>query len=168
MWVTGAGDGLPRAGVAISLHDAKGRVVARASTDSSGIARLTGSRPPTPDSAHGRRERSHGIRRLRERGAGNRPGLALDINDYDPDLNPWRFNVSAGMGRARDCRLRRAVFTERGIYRPGEPLFAKAIVRPGPARRAPEVPAPGDSLRWLFESRRDAGEEAGPLPAIPP
>ena len=45
-----------------------------------------------------------------------------------------------------------AVFTERGIYRPGEQVYAKAIVRTG-GLGALGVPARGDSLRWLFEDR---------------
>ena len=34
VWVTGADDGRPRAGAAVTLHDDKGRVLARARTDS--------------------------------------------------------------------------------------------------------------------------------------
>jgi alpha-2-macroglobulin len=45
-----------------------------------------------------------------------------------------------------------ALFTERGIYRPGERVYAKAIVRDGPlgALRAPAV---GDSVKWRFHDR---------------
>ena len=53
------------------------------------------------------------------------------INRYDPDLSPWRFDVSAAWGDDR-LPLAGAVFTERGIYRPGERVYAKAIVRDGP------------------------------------
>ena len=42
VWVTGASDGRPRAGAAVTLHDGKGRIIARSVTDTSGIARLTG------------------------------------------------------------------------------------------------------------------------------
>jgi hypothetical protein len=45
-----------------------------------------------------------------------------------------------------------AVFTERGIYRPGEPVYAKAIIRRGPLG-ALRTPARGDSLRWTFYDR---------------
>lgn len=158
VWVTGAGDGKPRSGVAISLHDATGRVVARASTDSSGLARLTGFAPS--DTAGVDEEGVSGFQGYVSAVLRTDRAL-LGINDYDPDLNPWRFNVSAAWDAAR-LPVAAAVFTERGIYRPGEPLYAKAIVRRG-LLGALRTPAPGDSLRWLFEARQDAAEEAGPL-----
>ena len=40
VWVTGAEDGRPRSGAAVTLHDARGRVLAGRSTDSTGLARL--------------------------------------------------------------------------------------------------------------------------------
>ena len=55
-----------------------------------------------------------------------------------------------------------AVFTERGIYRPGEPLFAKAIVRTGPLGALTRPPA-ADSLRWVFEARADQNGSPGAL-----
>ena len=86
----------------------------------------------------------------------------LGISDYDPDLGPWRFNVSSAWGTDR-LPVAAAVFTERGIYRPGEPVYAKAIVRAGPLG-ALASPARGDSLRWVFRDRADqATGEAGTL-----
>ncbi|HKJ03106.1 MAG TPA: alpha-2-macroglobulin family protein, partial [Longimicrobiales bacterium] len=77
----------------------------------------------------------------------------VGISAYDPDLSPWRFNVYSAYGAQRSP-VAAAVFTERGIYRPGEEVFAKAIVRRGPlgALVAPR----GDSLRWIFTDRADA------------
>ena len=42
------------------------------------------------------------------------------------------------------------MFTERGIYRPGETIHAKAIVRAGMLGR---LEAARDSLRWIFRNR---------------
>src|SRR5690606_34960231 len=72
------------------------------------------------------------------------------VNGYDPDLNPWRFGARSAWGSDR-VPAAGAVFTERGIYRPGEPLYAKAIVRRG-MLGAPSAPA-GDSLRWTVTDR---------------
>src|SRR5207247_2366274 len=44
------------------------------------------------------------------------------------------------------------VVADRGIYRPGEPVYVKAIVRTG-ALGASRVPAATDSLRWVFHDR---------------
>src|SRR5262249_24238351 len=85
----------------------------------------------------------------------------LGINDYDPDLSPWRFNVSQAWGASR-LPVAGAVFTERGIYRPGEPLFAKAIVRTGPLG-ALATPPPTDSLRWGLQARADGNGPPGAL-----
>src|SRR5690606_7346188 len=73
------------------------------------------------------------------------------VSEYDPDLSPWNFNVQAAWGPSR-TPVAGAVFTERGIYRPGEELYAKAIVRTG-SLGALSVPAKGDSLRWRFGDR---------------
>jgi uncharacterized protein YfaS (alpha-2-macroglobulin family) len=75
------------------------------------------------------------------------------VSRYDPDLSPWRFDVGSAWGDDR-LPLAGAVFTERGIYRPGERVYAKAIVRDGPLG-ALRVPAPTDSLRWIFHDRED-------------
>ncbi len=40
VWVTGAEDGRPRSGASVTLHDAKGRVLGRARSDSAGLARI--------------------------------------------------------------------------------------------------------------------------------
>src|SRR5207244_10733822 len=67
------------------------------------------------------------------------------------DLPPWRFNVGSAWGTDR-LPVAAAVFTERGIYRPGEPVYVKAIVRNG-ALGALRVAAVTDSLRWVFHDR---------------
>ena len=51
VWVTGASDGLPRAGASVILHDLRGRVLGRAVTDSGGVARLRGFRRPPAERA---------------------------------------------------------------------------------------------------------------------
>jgi uncharacterized protein YfaS (alpha-2-macroglobulin family) len=161
VWVTGANDGRPRAGATVELHDAKGRVVARAATDSSGLARLTGYQSVEP-SGEASEEEGYGSSFQGYVSVVLGADRALvGINDYDPDLSPWRFNVSQAWGASR-LPVAGAVFTERGIYRPGEPLFAKAIVRTGPLG-ALATPRPADSLRWVFEARADGNGPPGAL-----
>jgi uncharacterized protein YfaS (alpha-2-macroglobulin family) len=159
VWVTGAGDGHPRPGAAVALHDAKGRVLARAVTDSQGIARLprfAPSRAEDDESPYRSGFQGYVVATLGDDRA------LLGISEYDPDLSPWRFNVGAAWGISR-LPVAAAVFTERGIYRPGEPLFAKAIVRTGPLG-ALATPPRTDSLRWIFHDRADQTTgEAGVL-----
>ena len=160
VWVTGAGDGRPRRGVAIELHDAKGKVVARATTDSAGLARLTGFGTPIATEENEDEIENSGFQGYVSAVDGTDRAL-LGINDYDPDLNPWRFNVSSAWQTAR-LPVAAALFTERDIYRPGEPVYTKAIARRGKLGTL-ETPLPGDSLRWVFEARQEGGEEATAL-----
>ncbi|HYC32611.1 MAG TPA: MG2 domain-containing protein, partial [Gemmatimonadales bacterium] len=160
VWVTGASDGRPRAGAEVTLHDERGRMLATAATDSAGLARLTRYRG-YPPAADGSEDPGFGSFQgyVEVRHAGDR--ALLGISDYDPDLSPWQFNVYQAWGPGR-LPAAAAVFTERGIYRPGEPLYAKAIVRAG-ALGALRRPAAGDSLRWRFHDRADETGESGTL-----
>ena len=159
VWVTGAEDGRPRSGAAVRLHDAHGRVLADARTDSAGLARLPRYLAQPVDTTD-EELRWSGFQGYVSVQLGDDRAV-LGINDYDPDLSPWRFNVASAWGSDR-LPAAAALFTERGIYRPGEPLHAKAIVRAG-RLGALSSPAPGDSLRWLFHDRADETGEAGVL-----
>ncbi|HEU4881104.1 MAG TPA: MG2 domain-containing protein, partial [Longimicrobium sp.] len=166
VWVTGVKDGRPVGGVDVTLHDADGRVRATGRTDRRGTVILTGFRPtPPPDTACAegarcRRAQPEEGYVAAQRGADR---AVVGISEYDPDLSPYQFGLYGAWGEER-APAAGAVFTERGIYRPGEPVYAKAIVRHGPlGSLAP--PAPGDSLRWLFRGREGEplGEWTAPL-----
>ncbi len=143
VWVTGVNDGKPRAGAIVSLHDKAGRLRASARSGADGIARLPVFAPDTGDSDYG----FEGYVQVR---LGHDRALT-SISSYDPDLSPWRFNVRSGYGTDR-LPVAAAVFTERGIYRPGESLYAKAIVRRGTLGTL-VVPPRNDSLQWAFRDR---------------
>ena len=152
VWVTGASDGKPRAGATAALRDAAGKVLARAVTDSQGLARFRGIRRPAPKPAANGRvdfETASFDGYVEVRLGGDRALVA--VNQYDPDLSPWRFNVSSAYGEDR-LPAAAAVFTERGIYRPGDTVYAKAIVRTG-LLGALKVPARGDSVKVAFKDR---------------
>ena len=157
VWVTGASDGRPRAGAGVTLYDADGKVLTTARTDSTGIARLTNFLRASGSTATAGDEEE-------EEGGDYEGGFqgyvaaelgddraVTGVRDWDPDLSLWQFNVDPAYGSSRSPQAA-AVFTERGIYRPGEMVFAKAIVRRG-ALGALRVPARGDSLRWVFADR---------------
>lgn len=153
VWVTGVDDGLPRAGAAVTLYDERGRSVATGRTNEQGLARLVYAAPaPTDDEGEdfGARFEGHlGVVLGPDRGV-------VGISEYDPDLSPWRFNVRGAWGSDRYPDAG-AVFTERGIYRPGERVYAKAITRLG-LLGALDAPPPGDSVRLVFYDR-DGGTQ---------
>lgn len=142
VWVTGADDGEPRAGAQVTLHDDEGRAVARATTDSAGLARLADFELEAGGGYSG--FEGYVAAQLGEDRA------IAGFGGYDPYLSPWRFGISGAWGVQRRP-VAAGVFTERGIYRPGEPVYAKAIARRG--NLGDLRPAAGDSLRWRFLDR---------------
>ena len=149
VWVTGVNDGAPKAGANVVLLDAGGRRLASATTDARGLARLSGwANTPVRDDDD--EEGNTGFEGYVRVTLGSDRAVTA-INRWDPDLSPWRFNVHSAWGDQR-LPLAGAVFTERGIYRPGERVYAKAIVRDG-ALGALRVPSAGDSIKWIFHDR---------------
>jgi uncharacterized protein YfaS (alpha-2-macroglobulin family) len=148
VWVTGANDGKARSGVQIALHDMKGAVIARGTTDAQGLASLTNFTWRKP-SGEGDDNGTGYVEAIL-----NEDRAVLAVRDGDPDLAPWRFGLSSAYGAER-APLAGAMFTERGIYRPGEQLYAKAIVRIG-ALGALDAPAAHDTVRWVMRDREYA------------
>ncbi len=151
VWVTALDNGRAVRGATVVLRDSRGRERGRARTDTLGIARLVDLRSYV-DSAMTDDERYESQAGLVDVTLADDRAV-VPINQYEPDLSPWQFRVSQAWGSAR-LPVAGAVFTERGIYRPGEAVYAKAIVRTGPlgALRAPSA---GDSLRWVFHDREE-------------
>lgn len=151
VWVTGLSDGMPRTGAQVTLRDIKGKVLATGATDSTGLARLRNYQA-VPNGYEEGQESGGNLEAYVTVAYGTDRAL-VGINQYDPDLSPWRFNVWSAWDQQR-LPVAAAVFTERGIYRPGEPVYAKAIVRRGalgslrPAARA-------DSINWVFSDREN-------------
>lgn len=146
VWVTDARNGTVRPGAQVTLHDNRGAVLARGTSNADGMVQLNGftwRRRGTSDDDtldEGYVAVSQGDDRA-----------LLPVRDSDPDLAPWRFGMSGAYGVDR-ANVAGAVFTERDLYRPGETVFAKAIVRGGMLGRL-EAPGPNDTVRWV---RRDA------------
>ena len=145
VWVTGVSDGQPRAGVEVALHDPQGRVRARAETDAQGLARF----PPLAIDASAPRWRPFDGYVTATLGSDR--GVTR-VDAYDSELSAWQFRVAPAWGLNRRSGAA-AVFTERDIYRPGEPVYAKALVRRGALGSL--APAKGDSLRWVFSDREN-------------
>ena len=152
VWVTGVNDGRARANADVVLRDATGHALASGRTDARGLVRFTGWRLKAVDTTETEDGEYDGssFEGYVEVALGQDRAIA-SINQWDPDLSPWRFNVSSAHGDRR-FPMAGAVFTERGIYRPGERVHAKAIVRDG-ALGALRAPPPGDSLKWTFHAR---------------
>ncbi|MCC7001745.1 MAG: Ig-like domain-containing protein [Gemmatimonadaceae bacterium] len=156
VWVTGVSDGRPRAGAEVLLYNAQGRPIASARSDAQGLATLREFAAPlaTPatDEEEQPDEADGGY--LAVRLGADRAIVA--VNGYDPDLSSWTFGIPSAWGDER-FPLAGAVFAERGIYRPGEEVYLKAIVRAGTLGSL-RSPAAGDSMRWVVRDRE--GEQS--------
>ncbi|HKG90977.1 MAG TPA: MG2 domain-containing protein [Gemmatimonadaceae bacterium] len=161
--VTGLDDGRPRAGAAVTVFDARGRRVASGGAGADGVAALRPSLgPPDPDSAAG------GAVPVWYYGWGGYVAATLGADRVvapmssdqtldagslgGRDATYWWSEMSAGDGGDDATGV---LFTERGVYRPGETVHAKVIARRGTlgALRA----TAGDSVRWTLASD-DEGE----------
>ena len=112
VWATDLRDGLPVAGVNVSLHMAKGQLGGEATTDSAGVARITflDQDPWLPITVLGRR--------------GN--GLSAVTRGWSRGLEPWDFRLP---GEPLAQGYRAYFYTERRIYRPGQKVYFKGILR---------------------------------------
>lgn len=148
VWVTGVNDGQPKAGAKVVLYNTRGKALDTATTDSRGLARLGGwASRQNADTSTSPYADNEGYVKVT---LGDDRAMA-SISRWDPDLSPWRFNVFPAWGEDR-IDVAGTVFTERGIYRPGERVYAKAIIRHGPLG-ALRAPAAGDSIKWRFHDR---------------
>ncbi|HSL72170.1 MAG TPA: MG2 domain-containing protein, partial [Longimicrobiales bacterium] len=154
VWVTGVRDGRPRANALVTLYGKSGKTRATARTNVQGLARLTNYRPvDAADRCEGWCGGFEGY----VSATLNDDRAVVGLSTYDPDLGPWSFDIWAAWNEEQRMPAAVAVFTERGIYRPGERVYAKAIVRRGTLGSL-AVPARTDSLKWTFKDR-----EAGVL-----
>jgi uncharacterized protein YfaS (alpha-2-macroglobulin family) len=156
VWVTGVSDGKPRAGAEVIVHDAGGTVLARARSDAEGLARLRDFAEPlaAPDAADGEGDGEYGGDEgdgayIEVRSGADRALVA--VNRYDPDLSAWTFGVNSAWGGER-FPIAGALWADRGIYRPGEQVNLKAVVRTGPLG-ALRRPVRADSVRWVLSDR---------------
>lgn len=157
VWVTGVSDGLARAGAAVTVHAPDGRAVATAITDAGGVARLPRIAPTVSAAANGGSDFQGYVAVTL---AGDR--AVAGVSEWGEELSIWQFDVDGAYGDAR-VPAAGAVFTERGIYRPGEMVHAKAIVRRG-ALGALRLPGAGDSARFTVTGREGAQLHQRTLP----
>jgi uncharacterized protein YfaS (alpha-2-macroglobulin family) len=110
--------GQPVAGVAIEVMGRNGQMIATQTTDATGRARL-------PDLAGFTRERAPSVYMARK--AGDTSFLPYDRSDRVIDFS--RFDVGGVNSSADAGKLSAYLFSDRGIYRPGEEIRVGMIVK---------------------------------------
>lgn len=149
VWVTDVSDGSPKAAARVTLYDPSGNVRGSGLTDATGLVDLGTLRRSGDEEACARE--CYGFEGYVSAELDGDRAL-VGLSRYDPDLAPWRFDVNAAWGSA-ELPLAAAAFTDRGIYRPGERVHAKVLLRRGPLGSL--VVQSGDSVRlkWLDRER---------------
>ena len=138
VWVNSLREASPVAGVEVTLYGEDNQEIARALTDANGLVRLP-------------------------RRSGDRPFLVTARKDGDLSyLDLARTEVGQGEGLTGAAYLgadgvEANVFTERGVYRPGEKVFVQALVR----NRSMKAPTPFPAL---FRVRKPDGRIFKDLP----
>ena len=121
-------DGKPAAKAAVELVDVTGKKLAEAVTDAQGVAGLpgVGELPIPQTTAEGYPLWGPPFLAARVK-AGDDFGIT-STSDSSWDLSPYRFDANEAWEMTPPV-AEGLIFTDRGIYRPGEPVFVKGILR---------------------------------------
>ncbi|NLE43075.1 MAG: hypothetical protein GX620_00005, partial [Chloroflexi bacterium] len=132
-WATDLESGQPLAGLPIVLMDEYGKALARGTTDADGVYYTDGLGSAdrwTPLFAFA--------------GDPSAPGqdFAAAVNQWDDDITPWSFDLPM---EGAPGQFAAHIFTERPIYRPGQTVYFKGILREDDDARY-SLPAPGSQI----------------------
>ena len=112
VWATDMRDALPIPGVSLTVYNGKGQLLAEAKTDQDGVARaeIPQQEPWAP------------LIVLARRG----DGVTAVLRNWSSGLDPWDFGLEGGFSLERYNGF---LYTDRRIYRPGQKVYFKGILR---------------------------------------
>ena len=121
VWATSLETGEPMANLAVELRDKTNTILWSGSTDMNGLARAPGwTKLDAPVPSWGGPKLYAFV--------SSAGGDGFVSTELDDGLEPWRFNVNYTYNPQQEMQ-RVFLFTERGIYRPGETVYLKGIAR---------------------------------------
>ncbi len=135
LWVVGLGDGQPVPDATVRIYTEDGAVTFRGKSDARGLVKL----PGTPALRSAKQRKADDLAALDPEGGGapdhrllvavEKSGdLAVVDSRWHDGLHSWSFGVETGASGA-GATIRGILFSDRGIYRPGETVHLKGIVR---------------------------------------
>ncbi|HKH91108.1 MAG TPA: MG2 domain-containing protein, partial [Gemmatimonadaceae bacterium] len=153
VWVTRRASAEPVRGARVALFGLRGRPLGAATTDTLGVAHVTGI-------AHRTTQEALALPHLEVTHGGDRVLLALSPDPVfdDRDVRGGAESDSAPVASAVRGVLHGAVFSDRAIYRPGERVYVKGIARNFRPGTGYAVPA-GDSVRWTLAFEQEGSRE---------
>lgn len=154
VWVTRLSSGEPVARAKITLLDKEGKRMAEARTDADGIARVPGlSTLPTGENDPSYRWEAPFALAVAELG----DEIGVTLSTWMDGLSPSAFDMPSAW-EGREPVALGLVFTERGIYRPGDTVHVKGLVR---YRRMGELVSPKAGTRVELALSDSRGNEVG-------
>ncbi len=142
VWMTDLQSGAPTSDASITLR-ANGAVVDQSTTDEDGIAMA--------DATLVGDERYSAM--LAVSGEPGDPDFAVVSTDWNEGVAPWDFDIPSGYGTPA---YQTYFYTDRPIYRPGQTVFWKGIIR-AMADDEYRLPSPGTEIQVIV--RDDRGNE---------
>ena len=121
LWTTSLKTGMPLANLPVELRGEDNKIVWKGTTDEYGLVRAPGwEKLDVPTKQWGQPALYAFIT--------SPNGDSVVSNLWNDGMEPWRFNMDYEYNTGRDS-LKAYVFTERGVYRPGETVHIKGVVR---------------------------------------
>ena len=151
VWVTGISDGKPVPGAAVTIYTLKGKQAFAGRTDKDGLLRLPGTtkmlgQPGAGDKndveEDGEEYEDYDIYRAQRVIAVVEKGgdMAVVDGNWQNGIQVWNFGVPVDR-KGGKARVRGFIQSDRGIYRPGEKVHFKGLVREISMGKNPRVPS---------------------------
>lgn len=134
VWVTSVSGGAPVPGAAVRLWDERGRELAKGVSDGDGVARLPGIEDLLPPPQGERRWSPPFVLASAEKDG----DLGVVASGWNAGASPWDAGIATSWEGDQPQPFGMLV-SERGIYRPGDDVHVKGLVR---MRRRGELKAP--------------------------
>lgn len=148
-WVTRLSDGAGVADADVALYDKQGQQLWTGKTDAQGLADIPGAAELKLPQVKNAWERPFVMAAAT---LGNDTGVSTDT--WDEGLEPWFFDgISQGWDGTQP-QPSGFIFTDRGIYRPGDKVFIKGVARYWKLG-ALQAPAPGSTLQLTVTNSRN-------------
>jgi uncharacterized protein YfaS (alpha-2-macroglobulin family) len=161
LWVTQLSDGQPVAGASVTTYTKDGKRTFQGTSGADGLVRLPGRAQLLPPSKKADAEENEGYGYYYGgHGAGAERVIAVvETSDdfavidgnWNDGIESWNFNVTRSSGDTTG--IRGFIQSDRGIYRPGETVHFKGLVRQVAVGKAPAVPQQ-KAIKVAVESSR--------------
>ncbi|MBN2802299.1 MAG: hypothetical protein JXR91_04305, partial [Deltaproteobacteria bacterium] len=137
VWVTGLNDGKPVDGALVDIYSSEGKKLASSKSNGDGIATIPGveelkKKASQNDEDHYSYSHFYAVVKKGD-------DVAIMDSSWDSGISPWNFNISNDY-RGKKKKLKGFIQSDRGIYKPGETVYFKGIVREVSIDKSPFVP----------------------------